>query len=316
VGTDTSLFTPLSAAERPAAIARLASMHRPGGKTPAQRAALQRSLDQGQLTAVRDYWEAYDHNVEDADLPALLERLPVEHDLLLFVGAMTYGKGIQSLIAAMPGILARRPNTHLVLVGSGTYREVLEALCHALSSGNLELFDRLVAQGQDLERAAMSGPLEDLAAYAAQPAHRQLLARCGPQLRERVHFLGRLDHPRLRCIFPCCRLAVFPSVIKEASPLVFLEALAGGVLPCGSYHSGLRDGLDDLQPHLPPEIWQRMRLPVEPGGRIEGILDNLCGLLERLEREDLRPRLRQLAVDRYDWKAIASALVRMAQSIG
>lgn len=32
----------------------------------------------------------------------------------------------------------------------------------------------------------------------------------------------------LCCLFPCCDVAIFPSVVAEAGPLVFLEALASG----------------------------------------------------------------------------------------
>ena len=141
------------------------------------------------------------------------------------------------------------------------------------------------------------------------------LAEHGPKLAGRVHFLGRLDHPRLRCIFPCAHVGVFPSVIKEASPLVFMEALSNGVLPSGSYHSGLRDGLDDLEPHLPAEIWRHMKLPIEPEGRVAGIADNLAALLGALRERDLGPSLRELAVSRYDWVAVAQKMVDIAEKI-
>ena len=43
-------------------------------------------------------------------------------------------------------------------------------------------------------------------------------------------FTGYLTHRELRHLFPCCDAAVFPSLVKEAGPLVFLEALASGAL--------------------------------------------------------------------------------------
>ena len=202
-----------------------------------------------------------------------------------------------------------------MLVGSGTYREFLEALTYALESGNLALFDALVARGRDLERDATSGPLEDLAAYAADPEGRRTLLEHGPKLGGRVHFIGRLDHPRLRCIFPCARLGVFPSVVKEASPLVFAEALANGVLPTGSYHSGLRDGLDDIAPHLPAAIAERIKLPVSASDRVARIINQLSELLELLDEDDLSPQLRALAEERYDWRAIAESMANFATSL-
>ena len=315
IGTDTSLFAPLPRTERRASLDRLESLHVPGGKTPALRAELRDRLDAGEIEATRDYWTAYDHKLPDDDLPEILRRIPVDRDLLFFVGSMTWGKGIQSLIGALPGIVARRPDTHLVLVGSGTYREVLEGLIHSLVTQNEALFDALVAKGRDLESSPATGPLDDLAAHVSVPAQRAELFENGPGLRGRVHILGRLDHAKLRCIFPCCRIGVFPSLVKEASPLVFAEAMANGVLPTGSYHSGLRDGLDDLRPHLPDEIWQHMKLEVDPARRIAAMADSLTALLEALEKQDLGPALRDVAERRFDWKSVAAELAEFATSM-
>ncbi|MCK5797943.1 MAG: glycosyltransferase family 4 protein, partial [Deltaproteobacteria bacterium] len=316
VGTDTSLFAPVAKSERRASLDTLKALHVPGGKTAALRDELKRRLDEGDVEATRAYWDAYNHKLADDDLPTILDDIPVEEDLLFFVGAMTYGKGIQSLLAAMPGILARHPKTHLVLVGSVTYREVLEAIIHALATGNEPLFDSLAAKGKDLERSSATGGLEDLQAYAKDPAHRKVLFGAGPALAKHIHILGRLDHPKLRRVFPCCEIGVFPSVIKEASPLVFAESLANSVLPTGSYHSGLRDGLDDLRGHLNDDkLWEKMKLPVEPEGRIQGMIDNLSGLLDDLGAEDRSERLRAIAEDNYDWRAIAEKLVDAARKM-
>jgi glycosyltransferase involved in cell wall biosynthesis len=309
VGTDTSLFQPLAPDERPGAFSELAATHARGGKTAEQRAELRRLLDGGEIDAVRRYRDAYDHGLPDDDLPAMMERIPSGDDLLLFVGALTCGKGVQSLIAAMPAILEKNPSAHLLIVGSGSYREVLEALTHALDNGDEELFDRLVSAGRELERDAGSGPLEDLKSYAAEAVNRKCLFGGKRRLSRHVHFLGRLDHARLRWLFPCCRLALVPSIVKEASPLVFYEALANGVLPAGSYHSGLRDGLDELRPLLPGAVWERMKLPADPARRVAGIAESVLGLLGDEATARLGSRLRRLAEQRYDWKAVAATLV-------
>ncbi|UCF67406.1 MAG: glycosyltransferase family 4 protein [Acidobacteriota bacterium] len=308
VGTDTSLFKPLKPGERSSAFRRLAAQHRRGGKTGEQRAELRRALDAGNVEATRRYWNAYDHRLEDDDLPALLERVPHDASLLLFVGALTYGKGVQSLIAALPSLLRRRPSTHLVIVGSGTYREVLEGLVHVLATGNESAFEALVSRGRDLERADMSGPMDDVAAYASDPANRREMWDNGPKLSRHVHFLGRLDHERLREIFPCCQIAVFPSIIKEASPLVLYEALANGVLPVGPYHSGLRDGLDELRTHLDAELWEKMKLPQEADLRVSGLVESLDALLGLVSERDLGHELHQIAVEQHDWSVVAARL--------
>jgi len=311
VGTDTSLFQPLAPDERPGAFSELAAAHARGGKTAKQRSELRRLLDGGEIESVRRYRDAYDHKLPDDDLPAILDRIPPEDDLLLFVGALTCGKGVQSLIAAMPGILDRNPRAHLLIVGSGSYREVLEALTHSLSSGNEDLYDRLVSAGRELERDAGSGPLEDLKIHAKNAANRKQMFGSKGRLSRHVHFLGRLDHARLRWLFPCCRLAIVPSIVKEASPLVFYEALANGVLPVGTYHSGLRDGLDELRPLLPGSVWERMKLPADPASRVAGIAECVTALLGDDATAHLGSRLRRLAEQRYDWQVVAATLVEV-----
>ena len=67
-------------------------------------------------------------------------------------------------------------------------------------------------------------------------------------------FLGRFNHKQLSYIFPCADLAVFPSVIPEAYPLVLMESLANGVLPVVSYFSGFKDGVDELEQLLDPAL--------------------------------------------------------------
>lgn len=46
--------------------------------------------------------------------------------VILYVGRLVYEKGVQVLIAAMPGVLARVPGARLVIVGAGPMRETLE----------------------------------------------------------------------------------------------------------------------------------------------------------------------------------------------
>ena len=57
-------------------------------------------------------------------------------------------------------------------------------------------------------------------------------------------------HHELQHLFPCCDAGIFPSIVKEAGPLVFLEALASGCFPLGTYFAGMKasiDGIADLE---------------------------------------------------------------------
>ena len=276
VGGDTSLFQPMG-------VDALDSIHGPyGGKSPEQSAELIVRLDAGDYAALTDYHEAYDHGQPDDDLDEKLCAVPWGGGrVLLFVGALTAGKGLHNLITA----LARVPDTHLVVVGSGAYREVLEGLVHSIDTGNETLFAHLRDRGFDLDRSELTGAWERVGPFSAAP------------LSSRVHFFGRLEHDRLRYVFPCADLAVFPSVVPEAYPLVLMEALANNVLPAVSDFSGFGDGLTTLEPLLGKSVVDRMRLPMDAAG----ITRKLTALLEA----EPVAGLREIAVEHFDWSVVA-----------
>jgi len=128
-------------------------------------------------------------------------------------------------------------------------------------------------------------------------------------------FLGRLDHSRLRYLFPCADLAVFPSVIPEAYPLVVMESLSNGVLPIVSYFSGFKDSVDDLQPFLGESLTEKIKIPVDSDVRVERIAANVNGLLAGQSLEKIGAKLRQIAVENYDWNLRASQMTSAYRSL-
>ena len=316
VGVDTSLFEPVARAARQRSIARLVALQPQGGKSPAQLQELHTSLDRGDLEAVGRYEQAYARIQPDQDCVAHLQRIPWQQGkILLFVGALTAGKGLHRVIAAMPRLLSRVPDAHLVIVGSGAHREILEALVHALSSSDDSLLQALVARGHDLVEGHLQGPWRSVASFLSQDENRALLRVHGRQLADHVHFLGRLDHALLRHLFPCADVAVFPSIVPEAYPLVLMESLANGVLPAVSYFSGFAEGLDALTDELGEETVAAMRLPLEPEAVVGCIADRLATLLSMVESEALRSRLRSIAVERYDWRVRAQQMVSAYRAV-
>ncbi len=159
VGVDTTLFEPVPKASRPDAIARLEAAAPGGGKSTHLEQQLRARLDAGELEAVLDYKDAYPHAFPDEGVMQKVQRVPWQDgSLMLFVGALTVGKGLQSVITGMPRVLRDVPDAHLVIVGSGAYREVLEAMVHAIASGNGSLLDQLTARGNDLDKTHLRGP--------------------------------------------------------------------------------------------------------------------------------------------------------------
>lgn len=315
VGVDTALFQPVERDKRQASIQQLIATNGGGGKALAQMVELhERLLGEG-INVTRDYWDQYNHSAPDDNLNDKLEAIPWDQNILLFVGALTVGKGLHSLLTALPQILQQHPQTHLVIVGAGAYREVLEALVYAIATGNKALLLDLCANGQSLDRNELTGPWQDVEHFLNDSANLDFILEHGQDLDKHVHFLGRLDHSRLQYLFPCADLAIFPSVVPEAYPLVLMESLSNGVLPIVSYFSGFKDGVDSLIPFLGKALTEKMKMPVAPDIRVATIADNLTALLTDNSLKKIGPQLRKIAVENYDWQLRATQMVAAYQSL-
>jgi len=290
VGVDTSLFRPVQRSDRAASVSRVEG--RPEGKSPAQTLELTDRLDAGDYEALTKFRGTYDQSVPDEDVAGKLARIPWEEGrVLMFVGALTAGKGIQTLLCGLPRILDKHPDTHLVVIGSGAYREVLEALVHAMANGNQDLFAYLVRHGFDLDRSELEGGWDGIGSRVPS----------SPHLDEHVHFLGRLPHSLLKDVAPCADVAVFPSVVPEAYPLVLMESLANGVFPVVSDFSGFADGLEQLDRLLGDDLVDKLRIPYAPEQRLDGLVERVSSLLDEPPDDAMRQRLRAVAVEHFDW---------------
>lgn len=310
VGVDTSLFTSVIEEERTATINQLILTHPHGGKKPEQRTDLFIQLDKGNISAIKDYRVSYNQKYPDDDTTTKLKEIPWQSGkTMLFVGALTVGKGVQSLICSLPAILTKIPDTHLIIVGSGTYREPLEALVHAISTSNEKLLNELVEHGMDFDTTHLTGPWTDIAYYLTKLDNRKTLMNIGKDFKNHVHFLGRFEHSQLKLLLPCADLTVFPSIIPEAYPLVLMESLSSGVLPAASDLTGLGEGLDLLLPHLGYNLVNLLKLPVEDDFRIEKMISQLSLLLSDNPDKKLKDKLRHLAISEYDWDVRAKNMI-------
>ncbi len=133
----------------------------------------------------------------------------------------------------------------------------------------------------------------------------------GP-LRERlrtvrgVHFLGYLTHRELSWIMPCCDVGVFPSLVKESGPMVFLEALSCGCFPIATYFAGAKDKIDTVAPYLEPAHAELMKLRFDHVRA--DMVQAVAGALS--VSDQYAPVLRQIARAEYDWQPIAAKLAQ------
>jgi len=317
LGVDTAAFSLVDRNDRSGRIAMLSAVVKDSrrGKQPAAERALRERLysDIGEslqdtLAAVRGYEE----KLPDVAVEAKLATVDWDRDeILLFVGRLIASKGPQNIVAALPRILAQDPRARLIVVGHGPLREVLEAFLWALEHGDRTLARNIVLWGSALEGGDAT-PFEEIRLYF------EALEACGElddyfetaqevMRPERVIFTGYLTHAELKYLMPCCDVAIFPSIVPEAGPLVFLEALASGVFPLGTYFAGMAASIDSVAGDLPAEDAAHMKLSPDPSQTIADIIANTRNALALGGRH--ADRLRRSVLARYDWVEVGRKLV-------
>ena len=334
LGVDTSLFQPTDPARRADNIQALGAAlgEGPGaverGKTPehsrTMRDTLETSMTEASMTIDRlqeALSEAADYtaSLPDADCEDRLGAVCWEQErILIFIGRLIASKGIHGIIAALPSILQQVPNTRLLVVGHGPLREPLEAMLWALDTGNKNLFRDIVRWGGQLEGSTSPRPLVHVEHYLDQLEKRGAMdayfeAARRNQISGRVIFTGYLTHPELKCLLPCADVAIFPSIVAEAGPFVFLEAMAAGVFPMGIYFAGMAASIDSVSHTVPQEVVELMKLRKEPEHTVADIVEDTLGALALGRRH--AADLRQVAVERYDWAAVGNTFLTTLEGL-
>lgn len=317
LGVDTSDFEPVAREERAGKIEQLSASLAPlpRGKTAAQESEMLRSLaavrELQELRTVTAVASRYDGKRPDHDAEAKLRPIPwATAPTVLFVGRLIAAKGIQSLIAALPLALEREPGLRVIVVGHGPLREPMEAFVWALRHGRRDLVEMIVRSGGALEgradTAEEESALNDVAGFYDGLGKNGKLAAYFDAARrhlrdDSVVFTGYLTHHELRHLFPCCDVGVFPSVVREAGPLVFLEALASGCFPLGTYFGGMAASIDAVGEKIAPEIADIMKL--NRASAVHDLARNIPRAIEEAPR--YREVFAKLARERYDWSSVS-----------
>ena len=326
LGVHTAQFAPVPRERRREKMGRFwnALSSLPRGRRPQQlQEMLARVREAGDTESLRAALTSikYETKAPDEDVEEKLQQVDWEHDaVLLYVGRLISAKGVQSGLAALPLILAEDPGVRLLLVGHGPLREPMEAFVWALEHGDRALVERIVDCGRLLEGdpdgaggsqalgkvklffrdLEARGELDDYFALAKQHVRA-----------ERVIFTGYLTHQELQHLFPCCDAGIFPSIVKEAGPLVFLEALASGCVPLGTYFGGMKASIDAIADLFPEHIVAAMKL--NPFDTVADIAANVSTALKFGVR--YKDVLSRTARERYDWTSVGRRLVNELDSM-
>jgi glycosyltransferase involved in cell wall biosynthesis len=323
LGVDTSLFEPVGRERREENIEGLldglASL--PRGKTREMSQALLERLrgdmSLEEVSAAMEQASHYNAKLPDADLEARLREVDwAGEKIMLFVGRLISSKGPQSIIAALPLIFDEHPDARLIAVGHGPLREGLEAFVWALQNGERALAEKIIEWGGALEGGERK-PFGEARLFLDRLAARGELDNYFEKARQlnpdRIIFTGYLTHRELRHLFPCSEIAIFPSVVAEAGPLVFLEALASGCFPLGTYFAGMAASIDSVSESLPDNDGELMKLSADPKQTVADIAGKAAAALSLAGKH--KETLREVAVRRYDWESVARKLISELRSL-
>ena len=299
-GVDTDLFRP--DALDPNVLGNLnGGPGRGSRETAALGSALPRSTNAEDLAGtLRAISAAYDARAHDRDAGERLSALLSDDSpLVIYVGKLIHSKGVHSLLSAFSRI-HRETGARLLVVGFGTFRDALETLTRALSTGN-ERIVRLLAdygplfEGREAEPMEHFTPSEDL-------------LRDASGMGAAVEFVGPLYHADLAKLLPAADVAVVPSIFPETFGLVAAEFAATGVPAFVADHSGLREAGSIVGQNLPFDL--RVGMDAFEENLAHAVTDFLS--LPEAERRRCREIVRRNSVEHLSWGTLANGLVRIA----
>ena len=179
-----------------------------------------------------------------------------------------------------------------------------------LEHGHRDLVENIITWGQTLEGSGKNS-YEELNKFYKHLQNQNQLDNYFKSAKKynitnKVLFMGYLVHQELCHLFPCCDVAIFPSIVKEAGPLVFLESLASGCFPLGTYFGGMAASIDIVAKSLPSNISDLMKISVKEDQMVSDILEHTLQALTL--DESFKETLRKIAIDLYDWQGISKKL--------
>lgn len=284
-------------------------------------AKVREAKDQAELTAMLRGFENGDNWAPDQDAVDKLKSINWElSKTVLYYGKFLWTKGVHLLIAAIPLILQRHPDACFVLVGFGSFRNYLEALIATLDNGSSWIFLSLLSSPslyhREIEQHGETYSVGLVERLRDPEFAKMYFAAAVSRISEQVTFTGFIDHDCLQDIIGCSDITVAPSIFPEAFGLVAVEALACGVVPIQTSHSGftevVRDYVDEfrdifLHANLKP-LYLQQDLILDLAHNISTYLD-YYGKMDQGQRKEIRQRSRNIAIRKYSWRAMAERLL-------
>jgi glycosyltransferase involved in cell wall biosynthesis len=249
--------------------------------------------------------EGYEPRRHDADAGDRVRRLlDGDAPVILYVGKLLHSKGVHCLLSAFARV-RRQTGARLLVIGYGTFREGLEALTLALSTGNRRVVE-LLAKGGRLFEGGTPSAMEHFEVTEA-------LLRDAEGMATGIEFVGPLYHAELARVLPATEVAAVPSIFPETFGLVAAEAAASSVPPFVADHSGLREAGGLVGRGLPFDT--RVSLEGDFGENLARALAGYLALPPK-ERQRCREIVRRNSVEDLSWGALAGRIAELARGSG
>jgi glycosyltransferase involved in cell wall biosynthesis len=247
--------------------------------------------------------EGYEPRRHDADAGVRIRRLlDGDAPVILYVGKLIHSKGVHCLLSAFARV-RRRTEAKLLVIGYGTFREGLEALAIALSTGNRRVVELLAENGRLFE----GGQPSAMEYFEVKDE----LLRDAEGLAGEVEFVGPLYHAELARVLPAAEVAAVPSIFPETFGLVAAEAAASSVPPFVANHSGLREAGGFVGRGLPFDT--RVGLEGDFGENLGRAMAGYLALPAE-ERQRCREIVRRNSVEDLSWGALAGRIAERSRS--
>lgn len=229
--------------------------------------------------------------------------------VVAYVGRLSLEKGVHALLAAFVEIARRAPEVHLLVMGDGVARPHLQRLVHALDSGDLDGAEAALRSAAGPEDAEWAEPV--LRYWQQVGTATDCGTRTAGNLESRITFTGPLPPAEIARRLREVDVLVVPSLVREAFPLVTLEALASGVPPIAPGIGGLAAVMEEIQGQLGP-LGRLLRIDADPDRFVPHLATGVGALLEHLalpsNRDDARRLCRETAVETYGWDVVVGRL--------
>lgn len=261
----------------------------------------------------------------DADIIAKLKKVNFENEkIILYYGKYLWTKGVQLIIAAAPLIMINHRKVRFILVGFGSSRSYFEALIEALNQGDEAAFIHLISYPETADPEIDPDSAQFFAALINMLGDpdfaRAYFAAAKEKIASAFVWTGFLGHNHLKNLIACADITVAASIFPEAFGLVAAEALAAGIIPVQTNHSGFteviyryfdefRDIFDQCK--LPP-LSLNDQLVLNLAAYILFLLDYYDGLNGK-ERQQLRERARKISVDNYAWESVVKNYLKLGE---